>query len=107
MPFMDHMSLALRRALALQDTSVHDGMGHVAGHKPGYCFPAEVKPVTIPTDLTDRAVKARDQYLTDLASAWRNPTSKPATKPKPTQQQDGEQARAAYVQRISNAWKHP
>src|SRR5262245_16133302 len=61
MPFMDHLPPEVRRAFGLCDASVHDGMGHPAGHKPGYVFGA------------DRScyLDAREQYIRELRDAWR------------------------------------
>ena len=103
-------SPALRKAFGLQDSSVvHDGMGNVGGHKPGYAFGGGVM-----VGEVMRATRARDEYVKGLTDAWRNagpthtaPTDKRDTKPtpKPAPQLTGQQAWEQYVDKLSNAWR--
>lgn len=85
-------------------TRIHDGMGHRAGHKPGYAF----------ADSGDRraADRAYAERSAALQDAWRTPASdaddirKPAA-PRPTA--DAQRAAAdAYNARsrdLENAWR--
>jgi hypothetical protein len=101
MRFMDGLSEQTRRALGLQDSFVHDGMGHPAGYRPGFCFAA------VSDELTDRAMRARDRYIRNLADAWKNPLSERTTKQSSprSSNDEAEQAYRAYVDRLTNAWR--
>ena len=106
------MSPELRKAFGLQDSSVvHDGMGNIGGHKPGYAFGGGVM-----VGEALRAVRARDAYVENMTNAWRNPSpalaaptgkadSKPQPAPKPETKLTGEQAWGQYVDKLSNAWR--
>jgi hypothetical protein len=90
--FMDALSEQTRRALGRSALGLHDGMGHPAGHKPGFVFG------------TDRScyLNAREQHIRELQDAWR---------PKPTDAAgssvtDAEvDAYTEYKQHITNAWR--
>jgi len=111
LPFRDAMSAAardyFRRAAALP--AVHDGLGRAAGHRTGFVFG--------PRELTADAATAYAERSALLRDAWRQPASPgrsrdcdddrkdardrgndPATR-------DAAAAYAAYVSRISNAWR--
>jgi hypothetical protein len=92
LPFMDHLSAEMRRALGLADGGT-DVQGFIPGHRPGFAVAA----------VKDEA--ARDKYIRNVGDAWKNPTSGQPT-PRPSAQ-EAEQAYRAYVDRISNAWRSP
>jgi hypothetical protein len=99
LPFMDHLSAEMRRALSLADVST-DIQGFIPGHRPGFAVAA----------VKDEA--ARDKYISNVGDAWKKPpTRQPASplafsSPRPSVR-DAEQAYRAYVDRISNAWRSP
>jgi hypothetical protein len=100
MPFMDHLSTEVRRALGLQD-GVIDRIAHPAGyHQPGS--------IPISDELRIRAMQARDSYISWLGQAWKNPLSEQPTKQSSprSSNDEAEQAYRAYVDRISNAWRY-
>jgi hypothetical protein len=97
LPFMDHLSAEMRRALSLADGGT-DIQGFIPGHRPGFAVAA----------VKDEA--ARDKYIRNVGDAWKNsPPEQPTqpfglSSPRPSAQ-DAEQAYRAYVDRISNAWR--
>jgi hypothetical protein len=98
LPFMDHVSMEMRRALSLADGGT-DVQGFISGHRPGSAVAA----------VKDEA--ARDKYIRNIGDAWKNPPAEqrtqrttPSSPPKPSTH-DAEQAYRAYVDRISNAWR--
>src|SRR5262245_27209609 len=61
LPFMDHVSEEVRRALGLADQADLDPQGFLRGHRPGFA-----------TALKDDAVvKARDRYIRRLNDGWK------------------------------------
>lgn len=101
LPFMDHLSMEMRRALALMIDDGTDVQGFIPGHRPG-------SNVRVTTDES-----ARDEYIRRINDAWKNPPTEqptqrttPSSPPKPSMH-DAEQAYRAYVDRISNAWRSP
>ena len=99
LPFMDHLSVEMRRALGLADGGT-DMQGFIPGHRPGFAVAA----------VKDEA--ARDKYIRNVGDAWKNPPPEQPTQPLASSSprpsaQDAEQAYRAYVDRISNAWRSP
>jgi hypothetical protein len=99
LPFMDHLSVEMRRALGLTMDGGTDVQGFIPGHRPGFAVAA----------VKDEG--ARDKYIRKLGDAWKNPPTEqptqrttPSSAPKPSMH-DAEQAHRAYVDRISNAWR--
>jgi hypothetical protein len=98
LPFMDHLSAEVRRALSLADGGT-DLQGFIPGHRPGFAVAA----------TKDEA--ARDKYIRNVGDAWKKPPTvqqtqrtTPSSPPK-SSTHDAEQAYRAYVDRISNAWR--
>ena len=114
-PFMDALSLATRRALdAVSPPVLHDGLGNPACHRAGFVFG--------PDELRRDAVAAYADLKRQLADAWRSPLPRSRSAPRPDEDDrnddrnddrsgrgthDAAAAYAAYVARISNAWKQP
>lgn len=76
---------------SVQGSRFHDGMGHEAGHKPGFVF------VTA-HDQTE-ACAAHETYVKLLGDAWKGAETVEATTTK--------DAYADYVARLSDAWRSP
>jgi hypothetical protein len=103
LPFMDHPSVEMRRALSLTMDGSNGGtdlQGFISGHRPGFAVAA----------VKDEA--ARDKYIRNVGDAWKNPPPEQPTQPlissSPTSStQDAKQSYRAYVDRISNAWRSP
>ena len=97
MPFMDHLPPEVRRAFGLCDASVHDGMGHPAGHKPGYAFGG------------DRScyLDAREHYIRELQDAWRSkpPDASSTGNDRRTTGDATVDAHTEYQRRLTNAWR--
>ena len=60
LPFMDHLSVEMRRALSLADGGT-DLQGFIPGHRPGFAVAA----------TKDEA--ARDKYIRRISDAWKTP----------------------------------
>ena len=96
LPFMDHLPPEVRRALGLCDASVHDGMGHPAGHKPGYIFGGDRSSYS----------NAREHYIRELQDAWRSKRIEASSTNERSTSGDAKvDAYTEYRQRISNAWR--
>jgi hypothetical protein len=99
LPFMDHLSVEMWRALSLSDGG-NDLQGFIPGHRPGFAVAA----------VTDEA--ARDNYIRRISDAWKNPPAEQLTQPLASSSprsnaQDAKQSYRAYVDRISKAWRLP
>ena len=92
LPFMDHLPPEVRRAFGLCDARVHDGMGHPAGHKPGYIFGGDRSSYS----------NAREHYIRELQDAWR---PKPADANERSVTDAIGDAYTEYRQRMANAWR--
>jgi hypothetical protein len=102
LPFMDHLSVEMRRALSLMDCGgdggIVDGMGHLAGHRPGFCYGS--------APSHDKANEARDGYLRRISDAWKHPQEVKVPPPRSrSNTHDAQSAHDRYVQRIANAWR--
>jgi hypothetical protein len=108
-----HMMDGLQRAVATYGLRLHDGMGNPAGQKQGYVFGGNA-------EQRQRVAKAYDEWTKRLHNAWRTPGAaaernemqleawrRPGARPGLRQDAatDRATARAAYVQRIQNAWR--
>jgi hypothetical protein len=94
--FMDHLPPEVRRAFGLSDLSLHDGMGHPAGHKPGFIFGG------------DRScyLNAREQYIHELQDAWRSKRIEASSTNERSTSGDAKvDAYTEYRQRMANAWR--
>ena len=99
LPFMDHLSVEMRRALSLAGGGT-DMQGFIPGHRPGFAVAAV------------KGEAARDKYIRNVGDAWRNLPPEHLTQPLVSSSprsnaQDAEQAYLAYVDRVSNAWRSP
>ena len=88
----------VQRAIASTNVRVVDAAGRPAGSRPGFCF-----------DTSNSEAQARaayDAHIKFLGGAWRgsdiaNASPKPDDQTLPTT----DDARAAYIARLPNAWK--
>jgi hypothetical protein len=93
---MDAMT-PLQRAVAQNAARLHDGHGNAPGHRPGF---------VMRDTFFDERDKARAEYEAELCSAWRG--SKPREIEVKSLTGDAlEDAHAAYLEDVTNAWRGP
>jgi hypothetical protein len=92
----------VQRAVAGAQHALHDGMGNPAGYKPGYVFSDD-------QDALARSEEAYCAYNERVTAAWRQEKPSPQDKPSaPETTGDAlADARAQYVNRLTNAWRRP
>lgn len=119
--FLDGNSGEFEKGVKLAKTSVHDGFGNVAGHRPGFAFSGP--PLVADENLQEAATLAYEERNKALSRGLRgcydpvhtgnkNPGTVPNSVPHPTQPKEADalarKANEAYVQkveRLRNAYK--
>ena len=96
-PMIMRDATPLQRAIAQSEARLHDGHGNAPGHRPGF---------VMRDTFFDERDKARAEYEAELCSAWRG--SKPREIEVKSLTGDAlEDAHAAYLEDVTNAWRGP